>query len=359
MRKHYLDNIRWTTVLLVLFYHVFYMFNNVGVLGGIPNAKNIPFFDGVASLIYPWFMVLLFVVSGLSAKYALDKRTSKEFIGERTRKLLVPSTLGLFVVHWIVGYLNIRIGGGLEYIPKALIYPISVISGIGPLWFIQMLFVFSCVLVLIKRLDKKDRVWTLCKKANTPFILSIFVLIFLSAQFLNVPVLTMYRFGIYFVSFAVGYFVFSHESVQDIIEKTRWCNLGLAIIFGIWYAVMFFGADYTSKECLQNIITNMYLWFMVLVVFGFAKRYFNKANAFTDYMTKASFGIYILHYPTLISICFVLYRYFELPAIWNYGIALVLQIVLTFVFYEVIRRIPGIRYLVLGIRGDKNADKTC
>ncbi len=53
--------------------------------------------------------------------------------------MLVPSTLGLFVIHWIIGYLNIKMGGGLAYIPTALIYPISVISGIGPLWFIQML----------------------------------------------------------------------------------------------------------------------------------------------------------------------------------------------------------------------------
>ena len=42
-RKLYLDNIRWSTVLLVMFYHVCYLFNDVGILGGIPGAKNIPF----------------------------------------------------------------------------------------------------------------------------------------------------------------------------------------------------------------------------------------------------------------------------------------------------------------------------
>ena len=42
MRKTYIDNIRWATVLLVLIYHVCYMFNGVGVPGGITNAENIP-----------------------------------------------------------------------------------------------------------------------------------------------------------------------------------------------------------------------------------------------------------------------------------------------------------------------------
>lgn len=42
MRKTYIDNIRASVVLIVLIYHVCYMFNGVGVPGGIPNAENIP-----------------------------------------------------------------------------------------------------------------------------------------------------------------------------------------------------------------------------------------------------------------------------------------------------------------------------
>lgn len=346
MRKHYLDNLRWATVLLVLVYHVFYMFNGVGVLGGIPNAKNIPFFDGVSTLIYPWFMVLLFVIAGMSARYAFDKKTNKEFIRERARKLIVPSSLGLLVIHWVTGYLNIKMGGGLDYIPKALIYPISVASGGGPLWFIQMLFIFSCLLVLIKKIDK-DRFWNNCKNASTPVIFLKFIAVFLSAQILNLPVFTMYRFGIYFVVFLIGYFVLSHDDVQSRIEKAKWWSLGLAAAFGIWYGIKFIGTNFTSDECLKNIVTNMYLWFMVLTVLGFGKRYFNKPMA---YMTKSSFGIYILHYLVLISLCYVLTTYFNLPAILNYAIALALGIVLTFGVYEAIKRIPVIRYLVLGIK---------
>ncbi len=341
MRKHYLDNLRWTTVLLVLVYHVFYIFNDVGVLGGIPNAKNIAFFDGVSALIYPWFMVLLFVISGMSARYALVKKTNKEFIKERLRKLIVPSTLGLFVIHWITGYLNIKMGGGLEYIPKALIYPISAVSGTGPLWFIQMLFVFSCLILLLKKWDSK-----VFAKTPTAVIYMLFLFIFCGAQILNFPVLTMYRFGIYAVAFLIGYFVFSHDEVQDRIERARWWSLGLAVVFGILHGVKFAGTNFTRDECLKHIITNMYLWFMVLTVLGFGKRYFNKPMG---YMTKSSFGIYVLHYPVLLTLCYILTTYFDMCAILNYAIALVLEFVFTFGLYEVIKRIPVIRFLVLGI----------
>lgn len=340
MRKHYLDNIRWATVLLVLIYHVFYMYNGVGVLGGIPNSESIPIFDTIASLIYPWFMVLLFVVSGMSARFST--RTDKEFIKERARKLLVPSTLGLFVIHFVTGYLNIKMGGGLSYIPKPLVYPISVISGSGPLWFIQLLFVFSCILVLIKKIRLG-----FCEKISTPLIFLLFILIFLSAQVLNMPVITVYRLGIYFVSFLIGYYVFSYEAVQEKIQNARIWSLCLAVIFGVWYGIKFIGTNYTTSDCLNNIITNMYLWFMVLAILGFGRKYFNKQ---TKYMAKASFGIYILHYPVLICMCYILDTYFNFAPILNYVIALVLQLPLTLGLYEIIKRIPIIRYLVLGMK---------
>ncbi len=343
MRKHYLDNVRWMTVWIVLFYHVLYMFNGVGVLGGIPGAPSIPFFDGVAALIYPWFMVLLFVVAGMSAFYALGRKTGKEFIKERAVKLLVPSLLGPFVLHFITGYLNIRLGGGLPDIPKALVYPISVLSGTGPLWFIQMLFLFSCLILPFKRV-------TAGAFSKTPtIVLYLFsLLLFAAAQILNMPVITVYRFGIYFAAFLLGYFVFSGDAVQEKVEKASWWSLGLALCFGAWYGVKFWGTDFTADACLRHIVTNLYLWFMVLAVLGLFKKYGNKP---VRYMAKSSFGIYILHYPVLMVVSYLLVTYFDFPAAINYAAALVLGSVLTPLFYALIIRIPVIRFLVLGKKG--------
>lgn len=350
MRKYYLDNIRWATVILVLFYHVCYMFNGVGILGGIPDAKNIPAFDVISCIIYPWFMVLLFVIAGISARYALQKRTGKQFLKERAVKLLVPSTLGLFVIHWITGYLNIKMGGGLDYIPSALVYPISAVSGTGPLWFIQMLFLFSCLLVLFWKLDKGDRLWKFCKNVNFPVLLLLFLLVFGAAQILNLPVLTMYRFGIYFAAFLLGYYVFSHEEVQELTERYRIPVLCLAIIGAVFYAIIYGGSDFTSSDCLQSLMTNLYLWIVILAILEYGRKYFNRETGFTRYMTKSSFGIYILHYPVLIVSCCLLCHCLDLPAILNYIIAFAVEIPVTFAVYEMIKRIPVVRFLVLGMK---------
>ena len=354
MRRTYIDNIRWIVVLIVLIYHVCYMFNGVGVPGGIPNAANIPAFDALMYVVYPWFMVLLFVISGMSARYSLQKRTLKQFLKERTVKLLVPSTLGLFAIHWITGYLNIKMGGGLSYIPSALIYPISAVSGTGPLWFIQMLFLFSCILALLKKADKNDILWKACKNANLPIIFLLFIVIFGAAQILNMPILTTYRFGIYFAAFLIGYYVFSHDEVQEKIESVCIPMLCLAIIGAVFYTVYYYGSDYTSKECLQSIITNLYLWIVILAVIGCAKKYCKGETAFTRYMAKSSFGFYILHYPVLTVVCYLLHYRFELPAIYNYAIALAAEFIITFALYEVLKRVPILRYVILGIKKQKD-----
>ena len=120
MRRYaYLDHIRWMTVLLVIVYHVCYLFNGVGILGGVPNARNLPFLDTISGTVYPWFMVLLFVVAGMCARFALVQQGNRAFLRNRARKLLVPSTLGLFVLHWVTGYLNIRMGGAMDIVSGA------------------------------------------------------------------------------------------------------------------------------------------------------------------------------------------------------------------------------------------------
>lgn len=350
MRKFYLDNIRWATVLLVMVYHVFYMFNSVGVMGGVGSFCKMQYQDGLLYFVYPWFMVLLFLIGGISARYSLERISAKEFIRKRTSKLLVPSTLGLFVYQWIVGYYNVKIGGGLESMPDFIIYPVSVLSGIGPLWFVQVLWLYSLLILLFRKIDRKDRLWKLGEKCNFIIILMFAFIIWGGAQILNMPVITTYRFGIYLSAFLIGYFVFSHDNVQNILEKMGLPMLIVSVPMGIIYTVSYFGKNYADADVLQDLFTNVYAWFMVLAVLGCGKKWFDRQNRFSEYMTKTSYGLYVLHYTFIVIPCYYLKNYTSLPAWTVYIIALLIVGACTPVLYEAISRIPIVRYLVLGIR---------
>lgn len=250
MRRYaYLDHIRWMTVLLVIVYHVCYLFNGVGIFGGVPNARNLPFLDTISGTVYPWFMVLLFVVAGMCARFALVQQGNRAFLRNRARKLLVPSTLGLFVLQWVTGYLNIRMGGAVDTNPKPLLYPISVLSGIGPLWFVQLLFLFSAILVLIRKIDRNDRLFRLGERTPSWLICAFALLIWGAAQVGNMPVITTYRIGIYLTAFLLGYAVFAHEAVMERVERMRWGTLAAADeaallrVYGDPLALPFFNSD--------------------------------------------------------------------------------------------------------------------
>ena len=353
MRRHYIDNIRWATVLLVLVYHVFYLFNSVGVLGGVGSFSKIQYQDAVLYFVYPWFMVLLFLISGISSRYALEHRSRKQFIKDRTVKLLVPSTLGLFVFQWMVGYFNLKLSGAWNMIPVFIRYPVMAISGIGPLWFIQMLWVFSLLLVLIRKIDSKDKFYTFCGKCKLYVILLLFLPLWGASQILNMPIITTYRFGIYFAAFLIGYFIFSHDEIQDEVQKIHLPMLIIAVVMGIAYTAFYFGRNYTDDACLKSIFTNAYLWMAILAVLGCGKTWFDKTSQFATYMTKSSFGIYIVHYLVVLSACYFLKLYTALPVFVIYLIAVFSVLIISPAFYELLKRIPILRYLILGIQKDK------
>lgn len=154
-RLDYLDNIRWITVVLVIIYHIIYLFNNSGVISNI-GVKGIQIMDTFLIFVYPWFMCLLFIVSGISCNYSLRKRSNKEFIKDRAKRILLPSVLGIFIYGWISGFITAQytdmFAGNGNNIPGFIKYFIYSLMGIGPLWFCHVLFIGSLLIVLIRKI---------------------------------------------------------------------------------------------------------------------------------------------------------------------------------------------------------------
>lgn len=356
-RKTYLDNLRWATVVLVLIYHAFYYFNAQGVPGGFAPFSQVQYQDAMLYFVYPWFMVLLFVIAGISARYALQKRSGREFFRDRTVKLLVPSTLGLFVFYWIPGWFNVWMSGGWELMPGDLPlvarYLISAASGIGPLWFAQLLWVFSGLLLLLRKLDKKDRLFGCFQNMNAWSALIFLPLIWASAQILNTPVVTVYRFGIYFTAYLLGYYVFAHEKIQDSLGKNAVPFALAGVILGIIYTWHYFGTNYAEDACLKSVFTAVYLWIAVLAVLGAGKRWFDCERRFCRFMTRQSSGIYMLHCPVMAFVCCGLRFALGFPAAAVYILGIILALGLSLGLNEILSRIPVIRFCVLGISKKK------
>jgi peptidoglycan/LPS O-acetylase OafA/YrhL len=358
MRKYYLDNIRWITIVLVVIYHVIYMFNGVQPYGVIGPFQEVQYQDALQYLLYPWFMLLLFVVSGMSSRYYLEKHTEKEFIRSRTRKLLVPGTIGILVFGWLQGYYNMLISNAFENfdissIPKPVAFVILALSGIGVLWFVQILWLFSLLLVLVRKIEK-DRLYERCKKCGIVVLLLLGVLVFGAAQVLNTPMITVYRFGIYGAAYFIGYFVLSHEEVTDRLSKF-WLPVGMiALATGIAYTVLYFGENYAVEPFVNNALACAYGWLATLAVIAFMKVHGNSVNVFTRWMHERSWGLYIFHYLPLSMTAWYLHIYAPgMQDFFHYFLTLIAGLAGGILLYEVISRIPILRWCVLGMKKEK------
>ena len=388
-RKHFLDNIRWVTVLLVLFYHVIYFYNAKGVFGGIGGFYEDQPWDCIMSLLYPWFMMLLFLVAGISARIGLspyplsqgveDDQRTKKWLRNRTRKLLVPATIGLFVFQWMAGYFNTQVAaivqGGNPFgempdtvpigIQRAIKYFAYSLSGIGPLWFIQNLWLFSLVIVLIKVIEK-DKLYNalgkLFQKESMGLTIALIVvgylLVWAGAQCsISNPrpetadgLWNLYRPLAYFVPFLMGYFVFSHDTVQNRIAKIHLPLLMLALVTGTCFTIVMYGKNDTDPIVLKGWLCNLYAWFAILAMLGCFKAWADKTSPFATYMTRSSYGIYIVHYLVIASFGYIMKMYTNLAPWMMYVLLFVAVMLLSPAIYEVIKRIPFVRWCVLGVK---------
>ena len=359
MRRHYLDNIRWLTVALVVLYHVIFIYNAV-----MPPYTRIASFsatqvqDALLYILYPWFMILLFIVAGISSRCYLETHSICDFVRTRTRKLLVPSTIGLLLFGWIQGLLNMSLAGGFDGIPDTMprvaVFAIMVASGTGVLWFIQMLWLFSMLLALLRKFEKGG-LYELCGKANVFVLLLLGVPLYFSGLILNTPVVTVYRFGIYAVSFFLGYFVFAHETLIDRLGKID-IALGIAaLLSGALYLYLHFGDKYAVMPTVNSVSAVAYAWLASLALLALMKRRYDRESAFTRFMTKRSFGLYVFHYFPLTLTAWFLARYAKIPAVPTYAIAAFASFFGAFVLYEATVRIPFVRWCLLGIKKRKYA----
>lgn len=354
MRKSYLDNTRTGVVLLVVLYHVFYMFNAItpGVVGPVGGPA---WLDAVEYLLYPWFMVILFLTSGICARCYLSAHTAKEFFRARTRKLLVPSTLGVLVFGWVQGIINMQLSHVFDTlpanIPPVVLYLIECLSGIGVLWTAQVLWVCALVLLAVRKVEN-GRLSCLGAGAGIPALMLLGIPVWISAQVFTLAI-PVYRLGIYIFVFLLGYFVFWQEEVIDRLQKHALSLLTAALVLGIVYTACSFGQNYAVEPNVNSPLAIAYSWLMCLAVLGCMKRYADRPIPFLNFWHGRSFGLYVFHYLPLSATAWLLAEHTQLPAWALYLLTVIVAYGGGLAMYEIVSRIPGLRWCLLGLHTSK------
>lgn len=156
MRKYYVDNLRWIIILLLIPYHAAMAWN----VWGEPNYI---YFEGnnmISSIVVflsPYFMPLMFLIAGISTRFALQKRTIGQYVLERTKKLLIPFAFGTILIMPLMTYIADKFNYGYQgdlFRHYAVFFTrFTDLTGsdggfsVGQFWFILYLFLISLIAV--------------------------------------------------------------------------------------------------------------------------------------------------------------------------------------------------------------------
>lgn len=338
-RKYYIDNLRWICILLLIPYHAAMCWNVWGETNYLFFGEN-TILSSFIWLISPWYMPLLMVLAGASARYSLLRRSVAEFIKERIYKLLFPLLLGILIIVEPITYFadcchNNYSGGYFEHY-KIFFGRITDLTGYdggltpGHLWFLLYLFIISLIsLPIIKYLKYHNS----CEKIN--------VFLLLAAGFLPLTVHPILNFGgksvaEYLIFYLLGYYFISNDKL--VIEKVVKYRIYYATVFVLAsafniYAGLLQGLD----SIISTTIFYISKWVGILTILGFAKNKFDWHNKITEYLSKISFPFYIFHYIWLTGFQFYFSRYTD-NFIVLFFVSILLSYLTTFAVCEIIRK---------------------
>lgn len=341
MRKYYIDNIRVICIMLLFPYHTFMIYNSWGESFYVYNTP-ITSFTLFNIMVYPWWMTLLFALAGISSAYALRTRSGKEYVKERISKLLIPILFGIFLIIPVQCYIadiyhNGYSDGYLEHY-KVFFTRFTDLTGYdggftpAHTWFMLYLFIISMIALPIMLWYNGREKKINGSSITMPMLLPMLLLILLMTPLLEISGKSI---GEFLACFLLGYFILSHEEVQEKLMKYR-IPLGVSwIMLMIIHNTMFQRAWYNN--IVWDIEQRMLTWIGILAIIGLGRRYLNFNNGSTRYLSTAAFPIYYFHQSVLIIVAFYSLKITDVIPLQVIMI-IIISFLLTVLCYEIFRR---------------------
>ncbi len=363
-RAHYVDWLRVIAVLLLVPFHAAMIF--VPWPFHVKNPETSVALEIFNRFLGIWHMPLLFFIAGAGTWFALGRRTAREYVTERARRLLVPLAFGMLVVVPPQTYLE-RVqqgrfrGSFLDFYPHFFegVYPAGNFTW-NHLWFLAYLFVFSLLLLPVFLRSRGDggRVARVISRFRTgPSLLLLAVPLMAVQACLRVRwpgeqnlIDDWANFCFYLTMFAYGYAVFATQGAVDRIAGSRWLFLGIGLLGILVVAAAEYSgagprAGYNPGRIAYLAFTGFNTWCWVLAILGFARATLDRAGPWHAYAATSSLPFYILHQTVIIVIGYHVVRW-EAGVTVKFIAVMASSLAVTIAVYELlVRRLKPLRFL--------------
>ena len=377
-RRYDIDWLRAFAMLGIFLLHAMHLFDE-GTDWHLRNIDQSTLVLVLRGLIDMWAVPTFFVLSGAGAWFALKRRTGGKFLVERARRLLIPVyTIGAFLIVLPQIYFDATtngfrggfweaIGQSLGSFRFTLRWPGLVNLFTGNLWFLQMLFLVSVVilpLLLVLRSEPGQRfigrVAGWCSHRGGVFLLIIPIAV---ARIALMGVLlgqhTWAYFVFYVVLFVIGYMLVADERFTASIKRNGWIGLILGVLsFAVQgFLIMMqnyqmFYEPFSLVFVLYEIALSIGIWGTIVFLMSMAAKHWNRPSRALAYANEAVLPFFLFHQTVILSVGWFVIQW-DMHLVWKLIIVTVLSFAGTLGLYEaLVRRLNVVRFF-FGMRPKK------
>jgi surface polysaccharide O-acyltransferase-like enzyme len=364
-RRHDLDWLRVLVFGLLIFYHIGMLY--VANWGFHYKSQYLSQpLEGLMLLVNQWRMPLLWVISGISIRFVLQKMSAFKFLAARSLRLLLPLLFGILVVVPPQLYVEMTGKGELDmsywqfyqvffdldnpvfdkYQPGILPH-----IDVNHLWYLRELWTYSLIVLCLSPLLNSRFVqsgvdWF----ANKAGLAGLFLLPLLPLIAINIMVPDENRNQIGFTFLIYGYLIGWNERLWGQIKQHRRALLLIAlasyIAILLAYFIVWFDPVLKAMWWAEwlGLIVFVNAWSGVLALLGYASVYLNKPSAKLQYLNDAVLPYYILHQTIIIVMAYWLSS-FRLGPVLEPLVIIAVTFAGCVLAYEIIRRVTLLRPL--------------
>lgn len=332
-RLHYLDWLRVLAILGVFLVHALHPFDTLD--WHIKNAQQSEPLSFLLLFLFSWGMPLFFLISGAASRFALQRRTGRQYTSERIMRLLIPFIIGSIVLSPIQKYLEVLhkgtfAGSFLAFVPEFFTSGRFGLGLLSPrifgawgihLWFLGFLFAYSLLalplFLWLERDTGRRLIAVLAGWADKRGGILLFVVPLAIVRIVLQPYFPENHdwadFVFMFGFFIFGYVIFADQRFARAIRRDRaplmiGAVVGvlaqLTLIAGGWGEAALSGSGSTVGFLATMLAWGVLSWCWSLSALVLGMQFLDFRNRTLEYGMETIMPFYLLHQPVIIAIAF-------------------------------------------------------
>jgi surface polysaccharide O-acyltransferase-like enzyme len=337
-RRHDVDWLRVLALGLLIVYHVVLCFQPWAA--SIRFPRNEPPLEALwpfMALINIWRIPLLFLISGMGVRFAMERRDWKQLLLDRTLRIALPFVFCFYGLGSLFAVALPWLGWNADYTIQ-----------FGHLWFLVNIYCYVLwligILTYLKNSPDHPVLRFLGRVIRWPpglFLLALLPVVeaaLVNPEYFSLYVDTVHGWLLGLICFFLGFvFVCRQHEFWPAVARIRWIALGLAFSLYLVRLCVF----QLQQEPNALVAFESMCW--MLAVLGFASLHLDRPSRILGYCSRAVYPVYIVHLPVQFTAAYVLLP-LALPASVKLTVLLVGTFGVSLLLYEYgLRRLKWIR----------------